>query len=112
MLFKYFPDDVKHRKKFEKLSKKKAVEIEEEEEEEKEEREEKEEKTELQSDLRRKTLLKIKKFLTGISESDAVIQEISEKIEDYLFKTDSTIGKRYCRIAFLVLSALKVNVAL
>ena len=27
LLFKYFPDDVKHRKKYERLSKKKAVEI-------------------------------------------------------------------------------------
>jgi hypothetical protein len=27
LLYKYFPDDVKHRKKYERLSKKKAVEL-------------------------------------------------------------------------------------
>ncbi len=54
--------------------------------------------------------MKIKKFLLGLIDNEGKLQEVAEKIEDYLFKSDSGVGQRYCKIAFLVLSALKVVV--
>lgn len=60
--------------------------------------------------MRKKTLMKIKKFLLGLIDNEGKLQEVAEKIEDYLFKSDSGVGQRYCKIAFLVLSALKVVV--
>lgn len=59
--------------------------------------------------MRRKTVMKVKKFLAGIDEPEQKIGEIARKIEEYIFKADSALSKRYCRIAFLVLSALKVR---
>jgi hypothetical protein len=64
------------------------------------------------AELRRKTVHKIRKFLSGINENEAKVTEISNKIEEYIFKADNTLSNRYCRIAFLVLSALKVFVFL
>lgn len=60
-------------------------------------------------EIRKKTLLKVKKFLSATEDNESKLQSIAQKIEDEVFGSDSWVGQKYCTIAFKVLSALKVR---
>ncbi len=78
LLYKYFPDDVKHRKKYEKLMKKKFVVA----------REVERVKSNEKPELRKKTMLKIKKFIANENDSQSKIKDVSHKIEELIYHTD------------------------
>lgn len=53
-------------------------------------------------------MLKIKKFITNSHDSESKTKDVSQKIEELIYRTDESLGNQYCKVAFQVLTALKV----
>jgi hypothetical protein len=78
LLYKYFPDDVKHKKKYEKILKKKPITI-------KNDEKEKEDSEEIreEQEIRKKTVVKLEKFLKSHPDIDTKAKELAVRIEAY-----------------------------
>lgn len=70
-------------------------------------KEESEEERQDQS-IRKKTIVKLEKFLKAHPDVQSKARELAIKIESYFQKADGQVGETYKSLAFKVLSTLKV----
>lgn len=115
LMLKYFPNDNKskgssfhiQRKKKNAANAEKSLEVHKE----KQEQEVKEKNCLSGEECRKKTVLKLQKYLSKNSESlkDTRIRDISIQIEAIFFAENRFVGQRYKRLALKALSALKVT---